>query len=79
MLNVGRMGPKERRRRQIEAEQFTANIIHDMTDDSNTNIYVVQSFTDQSLVYEIELSEHKMISCKCKDFGYNNLVNTCIF
>ncbi|KAI8979894.1 hypothetical protein BDB01DRAFT_725434, partial [Pilobolus umbonatus] len=52
MLNVGRMGPEERRirRRQIEAEQFATDVLPDMISESNTSdIFAVQSFTDQSI------------------------------
>ncbi|KAI8976880.1 hypothetical protein BDB01DRAFT_852855 [Pilobolus umbonatus] len=74
MLNVGRMGPEERRirRRQIEAEQFATDVLPDMISESNTSgISAVQSFTDQSIYYEVEVSEDEMISCECKDFSYN--------
>jgi hypothetical protein len=73
MSNIGRMGPEERRirRRQIEAEQFATDVLPDMVDDNTPGIFVVHSFTNQSITYEVEVNEGEMISYKCKDFVFN--------
>lgn len=72
-LNVGRMGPEERRRRrrEIAAENINAAIIQNMIsrpeDDSNN--YKVNSFSANGCVYEIEVLEQKMQKCSCQDFN----------
>ncbi|KAI9470944.1 MAG: hypothetical protein EXX96DRAFT_373346 [Benjaminiella poitrasii] len=76
MLNVSRMGPEERRRRrQIQAEQINTESIQDMIrkDDSNPGKYLVQSFSNIDLQYEIIVVENNMQSCTCIDFNYNSM------
>jgi hypothetical protein len=72
MSNIGRMGPEERRirRRQIEAEQFATDVLPDMVDNT-PGIFVVHSFTNQSITYEVEANQGEMISYKCKDLVFN--------
>ncbi|KAI9483717.1 MAG: hypothetical protein EXX96DRAFT_559355 [Benjaminiella poitrasii] len=75
MLNVSRMGPEERRRRQIQAEQINTESIQDMIrkDDSNPGKYLVQSFSNIDLQYEIIVVENNMQSCTCVDFNHNRI------
>ncbi|ORE01406.1 hypothetical protein BCV72DRAFT_321518, partial [Rhizopus microsporus var. microsporus] len=76
MLNVGRMGPEERKRRarQIKIDQINMEFIPDMiTESSTSEVYLVQSFSNIELQHEITVMENKMKSCTCNDFKYNNI------
>ncbi|KAI9470032.1 MAG: hypothetical protein EXX96DRAFT_389291 [Benjaminiella poitrasii] len=76
MLNVGRMGPEEkRRRRQIQAERINTENIQDMIrkDNSNPGKYLVQSFSNIELQYKITVVENNMQSCTCGDFIHNRI------
>ncbi|KAI8091661.1 hypothetical protein BDF21DRAFT_409898 [Thamnidium elegans] len=78
LLKLGRMGPEERRRRQLNAEKFAMEVIPDMNQSINPCTYTVQSFTDSNISYEIEVGEQDMISCNCRDFIFNRNALTCI-
>ncbi|CEI90550.1 hypothetical protein RMCBS344292_04872 [Rhizopus microsporus] len=59
-LNVGRMGPEERRLRtkQIKADQINMECIPDMITESDTpEVYLIQSFSNIELQHEITVME----------------------
>ncbi|KAI8335266.1 hypothetical protein EDC96DRAFT_355542 [Choanephora cucurbitarum] len=72
-LNIGRMGPEERRRRkrEIAAESINEAIIDMMIEETDGNTYKVKSFSDESFVYDVEVADGKMKSCSCADFKWN--------
>ena len=79
-LNVGRMGPEERKRRQreLDAEAVNEEIIPLIADqvegeDRNITTYNVKSFTIEEVSYSIKVVEEEMKSCNCPDFTMQNI------
>ncbi|KAL4209235.1 hypothetical protein AB4K20DRAFT_1978406 [Rhizopus microsporus] len=67
MLNVGRIGPEERRRRtrQIKGDQINMECIPDMITEIVSNI---------EFQHEITVLKSEMKNCTCNDFRYSNIV-----
>lgn len=74
VLNVDRMGPEERKRRTIKADQINMECIPDMITESDTHrVYLVQSFSNIEFQHEITVMKSEMNSCACNNFRYNNI------
>ena len=76
MLNVGRMGPEERRirTRQTKGDQINMECIPDMITESGTpGVYLVQLFSNIELQHEVTVIESKTKICSCNDFRYDNI------
>ncbi|KAI9362667.1 hypothetical protein BD770DRAFT_315986 [Pilaira anomala] len=79
--NIGRMGPEERRRRrrELDAESISEEVIpllmEEVEDDQSNNesIFLVKSFTTNSVEYRISVIEDGMKSCTCPDFTWNSI------
>lgn len=77
-LNIGRMGPEERkrRRRELLAASINENIlvmmITEPTEESS-NTYVVNSFTVENQRYNVEVVNGEMQSCSCNDFQWHRI------
>lgn len=79
-IDIGRMGPVacERRKRMIAAENISGNLFESMIeqvtdDDGNIASINVMSFTQDGLSYRIELEDHHMSSCSCRDFQWHRI------
>lgn len=74
-LNIGRIEPKERRRkRQIEAEQYAVDILPDrVRKGSSPGFFQVQSHSSADL-YDIAVNNEEMMRC----IGNNNRNLPCI-
>ena len=76
MLNVGRMGPEERRirTRQTKGDQINMECIPDMITESDAHrVYLVQPFSNIEFQHEITVMKSEMNSCACNNFRYNNI------
>lgn len=73
LLNVGRMGPEERRRRkrELEAEAINENVITLMVELQQPGHYHVSSFTTSEIKYDVKVENGTMKSCSCPDFTWN--------
>ena len=76
-LNVGRMGPEERRKKKREptVEDINAAILETMITepDANNRNFRISSFSDNHSSYEIEVSDGKIKACSCADFEWNKI------
>ncbi|KAI9483611.1 MAG: hypothetical protein EXX96DRAFT_616579 [Benjaminiella poitrasii] len=78
--NVGRMSPKERRRRRRELvahainEEIIPKMITKRFDDTN-NITAVQVklFSSFDISYEVTVNDGILIACSCQDFIFNKI------
>jgi hypothetical protein len=78
-LNIGRMGPEERRRRtEMNAEAVNETVIVLMIrelkgDHSNIIGFAVASFTTEEVFHHVEVLYEEMKSCSCQDFCWNHI------
>ncbi|RCH82359.1 hypothetical protein CU098_008077, partial [Rhizopus stolonifer] len=77
LLNVGRMGPEERRRREMDAEAINNNILALMVKLEEPGCYSVASFTTEEVKYKSTVENNVMTDCSCADFnGTKHLAST---
>ncbi|CEP16772.1 hypothetical protein [Parasitella parasitica] len=76
-LNVGRMGPEERRRRrrQLEAESINEAILSTIirAPEEENGPYMIQSFTDYTHFYDVGVANQEMKACTCEDFKWTKI------
>ncbi|KAG1048091.1 hypothetical protein G6F43_009497 [Rhizopus delemar] len=73
LLNVGRMGPEERRRRKrkMDTEAINENVLSLMVEVEGHGSYNVTSITIEEDKYKITVENNVMTSCSCPDFTWN--------
>ncbi|CEP13527.1 hypothetical protein [Parasitella parasitica] len=76
-LNIGRMGPEERkrRRREMDAAGINEAVLSIMIEepDKESNVYRVKSFTDELLFYDIDVIDREMRTCSCSEFQWHEI------
>lgn len=76
-LNIGRMGPEERRRRELDAEAINEASVPTMMEefaDDQVTTFKVTSFTSEHIKYDIVVENEAMMSCTCQDFQWSKTV-----
>jgi hypothetical protein len=76
-LNVGRMGPEERRRRrrELNAEAINEEVIHMLIEkvEPADVVYRVKYSMTEGFFYNINVINEEMKDCSCQDFTWNHI------
>ncbi len=62
---------RQRRKREIEAESILEDQLQEMIESRGEDCFLVQSFFEEDLVYEVYISENIIYKCNCTDFTIN--------
>lgn len=82
-LNIGRMSPEERRRRErkMRAEAINEEVVgtmvteaSDLGSSNEEHGFRVNSFENENIYYEVIVEEEQMKSCNCADFTFNRII-----
>ncbi|EPB92723.1 hypothetical protein HMPREF1544_00452 [Mucor circinelloides 1006PhL] len=73
-LNLGRMGPEERRKRELDVEVINEAVVPTMIKefaDDQANTFKITSFTSEHIKYDIVVENEAMTSRTCQDFQWS--------